>query len=160
MDIDKILISDCYELAKKSVQKGNHPFGALLLVKDKVVVRAENTVATENDVTRHAELNLVSAAVKTLSPAELSNAILYTSTEPCAMCAGAIYWAGIRNIVYGCSCEILGEIAGASFVVPSRKLLEYGMQHTVIKGPILEEQGAEMHRQFWPLLTRNNKGDS
>jgi tRNA(Arg) A34 adenosine deaminase TadA len=160
MDKDETLISDCYDLANKSVQKGNHPFGALLIVHGKVRLTAENTVVTENDVTRHAELNLVSAAVKTLGQAELSTAILYTSTEPCAMCAGAIYWAGIRNIVYGCSALKLGEIAGAAFVVPSRELLDHGAQHTQITGPVLEERGAEMHQNFWPRSTESSSGDN
>ena len=160
MDKDETLISDCYDLANKSVQKGNHPFGALLIVHGKVRLTAENTVVTENDVTRHAELNLVSAAVKTLGQAELSTAILYTSTEPCAMCAGAIYWAGIRNIVYGCSAQKLGDIAGAAFVVPRRELLDHGAEHTQITGPVLEEQGAEMHRNFWSQISGKSTGNS
>ncbi len=156
MDRDETLISDCYDLANKSVQKGNHPFGALLLVHDKVLLVAENTVVTEQDVTRHAELNLVRTAVRTLGSQDLSAATLYTSTEPCAMCAGAIYWAGIRSIVYGCSAQKLGEIAGAAFVVPSRELFNYGAEHTQIKGPVLEAPGAQMHRKFWPNYSGNS----
>jgi len=145
-------ISVCFELAETSVSKGNHPFGALLLIGETIHLSAENTVITDHDVTRHAELNLVSKAVRTLNPDELSSAILYTSTEPCAMCTGAIYWAGIRNIVFGCSAAKLGEIAGAAFVVPCKDLLEFGQQHTLITGPVLEEQAAAMHQKFWPGL--------
>ena len=138
-----------YQLAKSAVEKGNHPFGALLVIDDKVVMTAENTVNTDNDVTRHAELNLVSKAARELDMESLKRSILYTSTEPCAMCTGAIFWAGISTIVYGCSAAELGEIASGSFVVPSRELLKYGKRKVKVIGPILEEQGAEIHHSFW-----------
>jgi len=155
MDKHEKYISECYQLAERSVHKGNHPFGALLLLHDQVVLKAENTIATDRDITRHAEMNLVSKAVQNLSVSDLGKAILYTSTEPCAMCTGAIYWAGIRNIVYGCSAQQLGKIAGATFVVPCKDLLVYGEEPTTITGPLLEKQGADLHQNFWPKLSGN-----
>jgi len=142
-------ITRTYELAESAQQKGNHPFGALLVIDDEIVLTAENTVITDNDVTRHAELNLVSKATQKFDPEILAESILYTSTEPCAMCTGSIFWAGISTIVYGCSAGKLGEIAGGSFVVPSRELLKYGNRKMEVVGPILEEIGAEIHQRFW-----------
>ena len=144
-------IKKTYQLAQSAQAKGNHPFGALLTVDGKIVLTAENTVITDHDVTRHAELNLVSKATQVLDPATLGRSILYTSTEPCAMCAGAIFWAGISKIVYGCSAVTLGEIAGGAFVVPFRELLKYSRREREISviGPILEDQGAAIHRDFW-----------
>ena len=142
-------IKRTYQLAKSAQEKGNHPFGALLVIDNRVVSTAENSVITDNDITRHAELNLVSKATQELDPESLSQAILYTSTEPCAMCTGAIFWAGISNIVYGCSSFLLGEIAGGTFVVPCRELLKYGKRQISVVGPILEDQGADIHRNFW-----------
>ncbi|MFN2233797.1 MAG: nucleoside deaminase [Anaerolineales bacterium] len=144
-------IKKTYQLAQSAQAKGNHPFGALLTVDGKIVLTAENTVITDHDVTRHAELNLVSKATQVLDPATLGRSILYTSTEPCAMCAGAIFWAGISKIVYGCSAVTLGEIAGGAFVVPCRELLKYSRREREISviGPILEDQGAAIHRDFW-----------
>lgn len=143
-------ITTCYQLAELSVKRGNHPFGALLVIDDQEVARAENTVLTDRDVTRHAELNLVGTVTRNFDPAQLQRAILYTSTEPCAMCSGAIYWSGIRHIVYGCSASALGEIAGATFIVPCRELLAYGCEPSTITGPILPLKGAAIHRNFWP----------
>ena len=74
---------------------GDHPFGALLVKDGEVVLTAVNTVNTDHDNTRHAELNLVSQAMRQFDADFLADCVLYTSTEPCAMCAGAIYWAGI-----------------------------------------------------------------
>jgi tRNA(Arg) A34 adenosine deaminase TadA len=142
-------IRKTYRLAESAVEKGNHPFGALLVIDDKIGLTAENTVITDNDVTRHAELNLVSRASQELDSESLKNSILYASTEPCAMCTGAIFWAGISKIVYGCSAKKLGEIAGGSFVVPSRDLFKYGNRKTNVIGPILEKEGTEIHQKFW-----------
>jgi len=142
-------IKRTYQLARSAQEKGNHPFGALLVLGNKVVFTAENSVITGHDVTRHAELNLVSKATQELDPESLSQSILYTSTEPCAMCTGAIFWACISNIVYGCSSVVLGKIAGGAFVVPCRDLLKYGDRQISVVGPVLEDQGAAIHRNFW-----------
>jgi tRNA(Arg) A34 adenosine deaminase TadA len=124
-------------LAKDSVSKGNHPFGALIVIDDKIVMEAENTVNAEKDVTKHAELNLVSKAVRTLSLEELSRATLYCSTEPCLMCAGAIYWSGIKEVVYASSKEALAKFAGPASV------------DLRLEGPLLEEEGSLLHERYW-----------
>jgi len=138
-----------FALAESAQEKGNHPFGALLVIDQAVVLTAENTVITGNDITRHAELNLVSVASQKFDSDALSLATLYTSTEPCAMCTGAIFWSGISKIVYGCSAGRLGEIAGGAFVVPCRDLLRFGKRVINVLGPILEDQGAAIHQNFW-----------
>jgi len=142
-------ITRTYQLAKSAQEKGNQPFGALLVIDNRVVFTAENSIISDNDITSHAELNLVSMVTQELDTESLSRSILYTSTEPCAMCTGAIFWAGISNIVYGCSAVMLGEIAGGTFVVPCRDLLKYGKRQISVVGPILEDQGAAIHRNFW-----------
>ncbi len=143
------LIRECIELAWQAREKGNHPFGALLVVDSRVVLRAENTVNSERDVTGHAELNLVSRATRDLAVQDLARATLYTSTEPCAMCAGAIYWSGIRVVVYGCSAERLGQMAGASFVIPCREIFNRGSEAVAVIGPMLGEESARVHEGFW-----------
>lgn len=77
-----------------------------------IVVECENSVVTDKDITAHAELALVRKASKALAPAFLQTLTLYTSTEPCAMCAGAIFWSGIPRVVYGCSETSLYALTG------------------------------------------------
>ena len=89
------------QAAEQAVEHGNHPFGALLVKAGEVILTAENAVNTENDVTRHAELVLVSRASKAFTPEVLAQCTLYTSTEPCAMCLGAIPWSGVRSVICG-----------------------------------------------------------
>jgi tRNA(Arg) A34 adenosine deaminase TadA len=149
MQTPEAFIRECYALARSAMRKGNHPFGALLMHNGVSLLRAENTVHTERDVTRHAELNLVSQAARLLSAEVLQAGTLYTSTEPCAMCCGAIYWAGIGEVVFGCSAEALGRVAGDDFLIPSRELLARGQRPVRVVGPVLEEEGLAIHAAYW-----------
>jgi len=153
-------IRECYELARRAVAAGNHPFGALLVHGGRIVLRAQNTVDTDRDCTRHAELNLVSAACRTLEPAALHDATLYTSTEPCAMCAGAIYWARIPRIVFGVSVAGLASVTDGSLAVPCREILRRARRPVEITGPMLEPEGLRIHREFWQTRRRQHGADN
>ncbi len=143
------LIKQCYALAQSAVEKGNHPFGALLFKDGEVILTAQNNVVTEKDVTGHAELNLMRMASQRFDRETLSKATLYTSTEPCIMCQGSIYWAGVPKVVYGVTGSSLAELGGAGWYIPSREI--YGRMRPKIEvlGPVLEEEGMEIHKAFW-----------
>lgn len=142
-------------LADASRAEGNHPFGALLAAADgSVLLEAGNTVGTTRDVTGHAETNLVSAATRRFTAAELAGATLVTSCEPCAMCSGAIYWSGIGAVVYGLSEAGLLELTGddpenPTMSLPCRTVLAAGQRAIAVTGPMLEEQAAASHQGFW-----------
>lgn len=145
-------IKEAIQLAEQARTHGNHPFGALLVHDGKVIRRAENTVVTQKDVTGHAELNLVRQASMTLEPDVLRQCILYTSTEPCAMCAGAIFWAGIKTVVFGLPEGRLNALAGSidTLDLPCAEVFARGSStgFSVI-GPILEEEALQSHLGFW-----------
>ena len=143
------LMKRCYALARSAVARGNHPFGALLWKDGDVLMEAENTVVTQMDVTGHAELNLVRIASKRLDPETLTGSTLYTSTEPCIMCQGAIYWAGIPRIIYGVAGSSLAALQGASWHVPSRESYQRMRAAIEVTGPILEDVGMGIHKRFW-----------
>ncbi|SIR74576.1 nucleoside deaminase [Microbacterium sp. RURRCA19A] len=133
---------------------GNHPFGAILVTADGRVLEAENTVITDRDVTSHAETNLVRLAWKELDATELAASTLYTSCEPCAMCAGAMFWAGIGRMVYALSGRGLialaeSEDGGRELDLPSREVFARGVPVVAVSGPHLEGEAAEPHRGFW-----------
>src|SRR5215471_19067222 len=93
-----------FAVARRSLTRGNHPFGCVLVDADgKVLTEAENGYMPDHDGTAHAERLAATQACRTLSRDVLAAATLYSSAEPCAMCAGAIYWAGIGRVVYGLS---------------------------------------------------------
>jgi len=142
-------IEFCYQLAEASVKAGNHPFGAILVVGDEVILSSQNQVNSSGDNTQHAELELMRSAAKSLSKTDIQRATLYTSTEPCAMCAGAIYWSGIPHVVYGCSAVGLGQLTGGSLVIPCREVLLKGRREVQVTGPVLESAGLKIHQSFW-----------
>ncbi len=81
--------------------KEGGPFGAVIIKNDKVVASSHNTVLLDNDPTAHAEVNTIRKACKELNTYDLSNCILYTTSEPCPMCASAIIWSNIKTVYYG-----------------------------------------------------------
>jgi tRNA(Arg) A34 adenosine deaminase TadA len=142
-------------LAGEARERGDEPFGALLVSHDRSILEARNAVRTANDVTQHAELRLVSKAWKSLEPEVLANTTLYTSTEPCAMCAGAIYWAGVPRVVYGLAASSLEKMTGGSGLhQPSRRVLGDAAPPVAVEGPVLEDEARLVHEGFWPNSQR------
>lgn len=152
---DKALLRRAIALARAAVLHGNHPFGALLATPEgDVLMEAENTCRTAHDATGHAERNLMTEASRHLAAEVLAQATLYTSTEPCAMCAGAAYWVGIARVVYGLSERRLGRIIGPhpenlTLDLDCRKILNSGQRRLEVVGPLLEDEAAAVHAGFW-----------
>lgn len=151
---DQTHIRGTIELAQQARDNGNHPFGALLVGPGgEVLLEAMNIVVTGGDVTGHAETNLVREASKKYDPDFLAQCTLYTSTEPCPMCAGAIFWANIRRVVYGLSEAGLYEIAGEDgeevLRIPSREVFDRGNKPITVVGPVLEDEARRVHEGFW-----------
>lgn len=146
---DDAFIREVIRVAESAMAHGNHPFGALLVSRGELLLTAENAVITEKDVTCHAELSLVRQASQLLDERTIQEATLYASTEPCVMCSGAIYWLGVRRVVFACSAEKLGEIAKSPFVVPCREIFNRAVDKTEVIGPLLEQEAAKLHEIFW-----------
>lgn len=149
MDDQEDFVRQAIALARQARLAGNHPFGALLVVDGEVVLTAQNTVATDRDPTAHAETNLVSKAVRQLSPDQIRRAVLYTSCEPCAMCVAKMYWAGIRSVTYALPSEELAVLAGRDFLIPCAELFGRAAERVVITGPLLLPEAREVHLGYW-----------
>lgn len=143
------------DVAMRAREKGNHPFGAVLADENGVVVlEGENNVVTDGDITGHAETNLVRDACKKFDQEFLSNCTLYASTEPCPMCAGAIYWSGIGRVIFGLGQErfyrnVLGGEEGEGFLLSCRDVFANGERDIDVIGPMLEDEASEAHEGFW-----------
>jgi tRNA(Arg) A34 adenosine deaminase TadA len=141
------------DVAWRAREHGNHPFGAVLVdEQNQVVLEAENTVVTERNCTGHAETNLMRLASQRFSPEQLATCTLYTSTEPCAMCAGAIYWGNVGRVVYALSEIDLYAIVGPSpdqLLLPCREVFARSQRPVVVLGPALEEEAKAVHAGFW-----------
>jgi len=151
---DERYLARAIAVAHNARAGGNHPFGAILVAADGTVIEGRNSVVTGNDPTGHAETNLVRLASARLSPAELRASTLYTSTEPCVMCAGAIYWAGIGRVAYALPEQMLGAMVPeqdgeATLDLPCREVFARGGNTVSVAGPALIEAATEVHRGFW-----------
>jgi tRNA(Arg) A34 adenosine deaminase TadA len=156
MAADLTLLRRAFDVARRSRDAGDHPFGSLLAGPDGVVLREQgNGFSSEGcDRTAHAERLLATWASKAHDFAFLARCTLYTSAEPCAMCSGAIYWAGIGRVVYGQSEKGLKAQTGAheenpTLDLPCRIIFAAGQRPTEVVGPLLEEEAARLQADFW-----------
>lgn len=153
-DLD--LLRQSIRLSEESRERGRHPFAALVAdAEGRVIASAgNNSMPPEGDPTQHAELVAAARAATLLTPEQLASCTLYTSAEPCCMCAGAIYWTGIGRVVYALSEHALLGLTGAhpenpTFSLPCREVFARGQRAVVVHGPLLEEEAGVVHKGFW-----------
>lgn len=143
------------EISEMSRASGNHPFGAVLVGPDgDLLMEQENGFEPHCDGTAHAERLLMTRASIAYESAFLSQCTIYSSAEPCAMCSGAIYWAGIGRLVYGLSEAALGAHIGPhpdnlTMNLPCRTVLDAGQREIQVIGPLIEAEALEVHKGFW-----------
>ncbi|MFC4543096.1 nucleoside deaminase [Halosolutus amylolyticus] len=133
------------ELARSAVDRGDRPFGSVLVRDDEIVMEASNRVLTEDDVRRHPELHLAYRARRKLDPTARTETAMYTSTEPCPMCAGGLRYAGLGRVVYSVGGDEIEAFTGRETPVRSAAVLE-GV--TEVVGPVLNEAGRRLHEEF------------
>ena len=154
-ELDAYFLRRSFDVARRALTHGNHPFGAILVDENGIVlIEAENGYMPAHDATAHAERLLATRACTALKPDVLKNSTLYSSAEPCAMCAGAIYWAGIGRLVYGLSEHRLLAITGnhpenPTLDLPCREVFRSGQRPTEVLGPLLEDEAAALHAGAW-----------
>ena len=143
-------------LASEAKALGFHPFGALVVAGDgDLLAQAGNaSCKADSDCTRHAELIAVSEASRRFPRQRLAGATLYSSAEPCAMCAGALYWSGIGRLIYALSEERLLKLTGnhpdnPTLSLPCREVFARGQRPIEVIGPVLEDEAAAAHAGFW-----------
>lgn len=140
-----------FAIARRARERGNPPFGSVLVDRDgNLLLEAENDAVTNRDVTGHAETNLVREASRRFPREVLEGATLYTSAEPCAMCAGAIYWSGISRVVFGLRSSRFYELMGENperppLRLPCREVFAAGQRQVEVLGPILESEAEQVH---------------
>jgi tRNA(Arg) A34 adenosine deaminase TadA len=147
-EADEVHIRRTLTLAREAATRGDNPFGSLLVHDEEVLAEAKNSVVTENDVTAHPEHDLARVAARELGPAA-NGATLYTSTEPCPMCAGALYHAGVGRIVYSASAEDVRDIVGPGLLIPCSDIFAAGSREVIVDGPVLQDAGRRVHQECW-----------
>ena len=155
MQSDEHYLRIAIGIARAAREAGNHPFGAILVGPDgQVLLQAGNAHGDAGDRTGHAERLLMTRASLAYTAAFLAGCTMVTSSEPCAMCAGAAYWAGVGRVVYGLSERELGAMIGPhpenlTMDLPCRVVLAAGQRDVAVIGPLLEAEARAVHEGFW-----------
>ncbi|UPM45112.1 nucleoside deaminase [Halocatena salina] len=134
-----------FELAREAADRGDKPFGSVLVYEDDVIMADSNREITEEDIRRHPELHLAYRACRELGPDKRAETVMYTSTEPCPMCAGGMVAAGFDRVVYSVGGNEISEFTGTEPSVRSAEILD-GVSDIV--GPLLNEEGRQIHEDF------------
>ena len=147
----------CIEVSKQARLSGNTPFGAILVhPSGDILLEQGNIEVTESICTGHAETTLMVSASSLFSKSELWSFTIYTTAEPCAMCAGSIYWGNVGKVVYGISEERLAELTGddeqnLTLNLPCREVFACGRKPIEVIGPFpeIETETIAVHEGYW-----------
>ena len=126
--------------AKKALVKGEVPIGAVIVCQEHVVARAHNLTETLTDPTAHAEMQAITIAASELGGKYLTQCTLYVTVEPCVMCAGALGWAQVPQVVYGCRDDKRGFLTFAPNALHPK---------AVVTGGVLEDECRELMQEFF-----------
>ena len=152
---DQHYLQQAIALSLEARRQGRHPFAALVIAADgRLLAQAINDAMPPGNPTRHAERVAAAQASRVADAATLAAATLYSSAEPCAMCAGAVYWCGIGRVVYALSETRLLALTGQhpenpTLALPCRQVLACGQRSIEVLGPALEDAAAQAHDGFW-----------
>ncbi len=141
------------ELSAIGSARGNRPFGAVVAAADgTLLAEAHNDNAATGDCTAHAEVN----ALRQLQREAMAGATMYASGEPCVMCAGAIFWSGIRRVVFGIDAVSLRrfrakDAAAADLQMSCREVFAHSAEPFTVIGPALVDEATAPHQAFWGI---------
>ena len=126
--------------ARKAFERDEVPVGAVVVCRQTIIARAHNLTETLNDVTAHAEMQAITAASAYLGGKYLETCELYVTLEPCLMCAAALYWAQLGNLIFGATDEKRGyQLTGSRVLHPK----------TLVTSGILKEECSKLMRDFF-----------
>lgn len=136
---DTYFMKKALQEAEMAYKKGEIPVGAIIVIDNRIIAKGHNLTETLNDVTAHAEMQAITAAANFLGGKYLQNCTMYVTLEPCQMCAGALAWSQISNIVYGARDAERGCIHLKTKLHPK----------TMIRGGVMEEEASELLKRFF-----------
>jgi len=127
---DGYFMKEAFREATFAAENGEVPVGAVIVCENRIIARGSNRTEQLADITAHAEIIAISAASDFLGSKYLTDCTLYVTLEPCAMCAGALYWSQISRVVYGASDEKRGFMRFGKGMLHPQTKLSYGVMET------------------------------
>ena len=131
-------------------KKGDLPYGAVIVKDNQVVIRGYNTAQTDQDVTAHGETNALKAFTKKYgySLDALNGYTLYTTCEPCPMCAAACVWAGVSQIIFGASTKQLIDLGTKQIDISCKSVAKQSFHQIEVIGGVLADECLELFRKL------------
>ena len=137
---DNFYMKQALQEARRAMEEGEIPVGAVVECQGRIIARAHNLTERLTDVTAHAEMQAITAAAKYLGGKYLTDCTLYVTVEPCIMCAGALGWSQIKRVVYGAADEKRGFRRFAPEALHPRTELTEG---------VMADECAELMKSFF-----------
>jgi len=152
MDLDELAhepyVERAIELAREAGERGDGPYGTVLVREGEIVAEAKNREHTDEDLALHPELTLARQAAREMTAQERAQTIMYTSTEPCPMCATGVVYAGLGGVVYSVSGAAVEAAVGGETGLPCAAIFDSFGADIPVVGDVLEEEGLSVHREF------------
>jgi len=153
MDLDEQWMSRAIAAARDAEALGEIPVGACIVSENKLLAVSGNRTRTDGDPTAHAEIVALRAAAKALGNYRLTDAVVYSTIEPCAMCAGALIQARVKRLVYGARDERAGAVE-SRFRICDSEFLNHRLELTT---GVLEEECRELVQNFFRSRRSENR---
>ncbi|KAB8335915.1 nucleoside deaminase [Scytonema tolypothrichoides VB-61278] len=131
---------DFMRLALEEAKKGDAPYGAVIVKDNQVVAQAYNTVKRDNDPSAHAEINVIRSLTTQLKNPSLEGYTIYTTGEPCPMCASACVWTGLSEIIYGASIEDLVSVNQSQINISCEEVIIKSFRKIKVTRGVLREE--------------------
>lgn len=139
---DEYFMREALKEAQKAFEADEVPVGAVVVANNKIIARAHNYTERLNDVTAHAEMQVITSATNAIGGKYLNDCTLYVTLEPCVMCAGALHWSHITKIVFGAKDEKKG------YTKINQLLLH---PKTEVVTGVLEQECSSIMKEFFAL---------
>lgn len=136
------------ELAREAGDRGDGPYGSLLVRDGEVMMEETNREESDDDLALHPELTLARRAGNEATADERERTVMYTSTEPCPMCAAGIAYAGLGGVVYSVSGEVTAETFDGPPGIPCEEVFERLGREIPVEGEVLEADGLAVHERY------------
>jgi len=155
-ETDERYLRSAFQVALRARSEGNLPFGCVIVdaAGEVIIEQGNEALLPVRDATAHAETLASRTAARRYVPSELNAFTLYTSAEPCAMCAGAVYWAGIGRVVFGLTEHDLKSLTGnhpdnPTMDLPCREVFARGQRSVEVLGPSLVDEALAVFDGYW-----------
>lgn len=145
IDFNKIM-SKAIEEAQLSKNEGNKGYGAVVTQGEKILATAHDTAITENDPSLHAEMSALRQAIRVTGDSDLCGAILFSTCEPCPMCASMAIWSNVTTIVYGASIDDTVKLGKSRIQLPVKELVDRSPVQIEVIGDVLQDQCLKLYQ--------------